>query len=380
MSVPPPQGLPPHRDLQLFHLRSTYPSIPSLHPEQQQCVDHVLSGRDVFITAPTSFGKSLCYALPALVLHSLPPARATSPSHAVSICISPLIALMSDQVSALRAKGVRAAMLSSSLSDGENASVLASLHGLAPPVLLYVTAERVVTSRFRDALRALQRHGRLGLFGVDEAHCVSSWGHDFRKPYSELGVLKRCFPAVPLIALTGSARPDVGRDIVRSLGIEGGEKVHRSFLRKNIRYEVRYLDGELCKTSVEEDMCNLILSRKGERGIVYAHKRDTVDALVKLFKQRGISCAGYHGKMTNAIKKKVQLDFETGKVDCCVATSAFGMGIDIADLRFVLNHSLPPSLENYYQESGRGRFQAQTSPLQLASWCQCGGYFVSVVS
>jgi superfamily II DNA/RNA helicase len=178
-------------------------------------------------------------------------------------------------------------------------------------------------------------------------------GHDFRKAYSQLGALRVNFPGIPLIALTATATEKVSASIVSSLAIPDAVLVQKSFLRANIRYEVRYVDGQLCRTTVVADIIKYIQKRAGQAGIVYAHKRETVEELVTALSKKGIKSVGYHGGLTPKTKKMVQHQYESGAVSVIVATTAFGMGIDKPDVRFVLNHSLPSSIEAYYQESGR---------------------------
>lgn len=182
---------------------------------------------------------------------------------------------------------------------------------------------------------------------------LSIQGHDFRKSYSQLGILRRTFPKVPIIALTATATKKVSDSIMESLDIPSAVRVHESFLRSNIRYEVRYVDGELCNSSVVADMIKYIRERPNDAGVVYAHKRETVEELVLELSQAGLKCVGFHAGMSTSTKKNVQRDFESGRAQLIVATTAFGMGIDKADVRFVINHSLPSSIEAYFQESGR---------------------------
>jgi ATP-dependent DNA helicase RecQ len=349
-----PPSAPPYRGEQQLHLAKHY-GYPCLHPEQQTAIDAVLSGRDVSITAPTSFGKSLCYIIPALVSFHLPSPSTGEPVHAVTIVVSPLLALIQDQCVGLASKSIPAAMISSSRSPKQNADVLSSLTGAFPPpcALLYVTAERVTSASFLNTLALMHRRGRVACLAVDEAHCISQWGHDFRHAYSQLGVLRGVLRGVPIIALTGSARPRVAASILESLRIPDAVRVQKSFLRSNIRYTVEYVDGSLCASSVEEHMVDYILARPGQVGIVYVHKRDQVERVVQLLARRGVACVGYHGGLSNKDKRAVQAEFDGGKATVCVCTNAFGMGVDASCVRYVLNHSLPSSLEAYYQESGR---------------------------
>lgn len=338
----------PRRRADQARLLERYYGLPRLHAEQQTAVDAVLCGRDASVIAPTAFGKSLCYVLPALV-------RFHGPAPAVTVVVSPLLALIADQVRALRGRGVPAAALSSAQSAAENRRTLAGLAapGRPPVALLYVTAERAVSPAFVAVLRRMRGAARLALLAVDESHCISQWGHDFRPAYARLGELRDALPGVPVIALTGSARPRVARAIVESLKIPDAVLVRKSFLRHNIKYRVEYVDGDLCASTVEQHLLEFVLARPDEMGIVYVHKRTDVADIVARLQARGVKCVGYHGGLPNTEKRRVQEEFETRKARVCVATTAFGMGIDLPCVRYVLNHGIPASMEAYYQESGR---------------------------
>lgn len=324
----------------------------TLRPQQAPVISTLLSGRDVLITAPTGHGKSLCFQLPALVCHDR--------SSAVSLVVSPLLALMHNQVTALRARRIPAALLSSAETDAANAKVLRALdtRGEIPFAMLYITPERLVTPAFLGILRRLHARGKLGILAVDEAHCISQWGHDFRTAYSKLGVVKENFPALPVVALTATATAKVRTDILSSLRIPDARHIHTSFLRANIRYEVRYADS--MENNVNEDLVDYVLDKRlpdgsgrFQRGIVYAFKRITVEDITTLLQVAGVPAVGYHGGMSAKTRKEAQRLFETGERPVAVASVAFGMGIDIAAIRYVVHHSLPKSVEAFYQESGR---------------------------
>lgn len=326
----------------------------SLRGQQEPVISALLSGRDVLVTAPTGHGKSLCFQLPALVRHDQ-----TSLSGCLSLVVSPLVSLMQNQVSALLANKIPAALLSSAETESANRKVIAAMQSHKLPfALLYVTPERLVKDGFLDVVERLYKRGKVALVAVDEAHCISQWGHDFRKAYARLGVVKERFPLLPVVALTATATPKVRQDIVKSLGIGTALHVHTSFLRENIRYEVRYADA--MEVSVEEDIVEYVHAKRKsdgtgefERGVVYAFKRDTVDAVTSLLQRSGVPAVGYHGGMTPKKRKEAQTSFETGVCPVVVASTAFGMGIDVAAIRYVIHHSVPKTVEAFYQESGR---------------------------
>lgn len=314
----------------------------------------LLSNHDVLVTAPTGYGKSICFQLPALIRYD------QSPQGCVSIICSPLVSLMQNQVSALRAKRIPVALLSSAETDADNRRVTNALcnNEKVPFALLYVTPERIVLDSFLQLMSKLHKRQRLALMAVDEAHCISQWGHDFRKAYARLGVVKKRFPLLPVVALTATATPKVKEDILASLNIIDAVQVHTSFLRENIRYEVRYADA--MKVSVEEDLLRYIKGRRVQdgsgafqRGIVYAFKRDTVDAVSQLLQKNGVPAAAYHAGMTPNKRKEAQHKFEAGVCPVVVSSCAFGMGIDVSAIRYVVHHSVPKTVEAFYQESGR---------------------------
>lgn len=326
----------------------------SLRGQQESVVRELLSNHDVLVTAPTGYGKSICFQLPALIRFD------KNPQGCVSIVCSPLVSLMQNQVSALRAKRIPVALLSSVESDADNRRVVNALCNdcNVPFALLYVTPERVVLDSFLQIMTKLYKKQRLALMAVDEAHCISQWGHDFRKAYAGLGVVKKRFPLLPVVALTATATPRVKKDILASLNILDAVQIHTSFLRENIRYEVRYADA--MQVSVEEDLLRYVKERRVqdgsgafERGIVYAFKRDTVDAVSHLLQKNGVPAVAYHAGMTPNKRKEAQHKFETGVCPVVVSSCAFGMGIDVSAIRYVVHHSVPKTVEAFYQESGR---------------------------
>ena len=299
--------------------------------EQAEIVECVASGNDALVLMPTGGGKSLCYQLPALLRDGC------------GIVISPLIALMQDQVEALRQVGVRAAYLNSTLDAGEAASVERDLLD-GNLDLLYVAPERLLTPR---CLNLLDR-ASISLFAIDEAHCVSQWGHDFRREYRELTVLHERWPEVPRIALTATADEPTRREIAERLGLEQARRFVSSFDRPNIRYRVVQKDG-----SGQRALLDFLHAHRGESGIVYAFSRKRVEKIAEQLQAAGINALPYHAGIDAEIRAANQRRFLQTDGVVMVATIAFGMGIDKPDVRFVAHVDLPKSVEGYYQETGR---------------------------
>ncbi len=298
---------------------------------QQEIIEHLVAGGDALVLMPTGGGKSLCYQVPAL----LRPGTA--------IVVSPLIALMQDQVAALTQLGVRAAFLNSTLDAASARNIERQL--LAGELdLLYVAPERLLTPRFLDDL--LPR-STIALFAIDEAHCVSQWGHDFRREYRELTVLHERFPQVPRIALTATADAPTRAEIVERLNLGQARQFVSSFDRPNIRYRVEE------KHEGRKQLLNFLRGRPNQAGIVYALSRRKVDETAEFLRGEGIHALSYHAGLDAAVRERHQTRFlrEDGVV--MVATIAFGMGIDKPDVRFVAHLDLPKSMEGYYQETGR---------------------------
>ena len=297
---------------------------------QREIVEHVVAGGDALVLMPTGGGKSLCYQVPALLRPGC------------AIVVSPLIALMQDQVAALTQLGVRAAFLNSTLDAGSALDVERQLvEGELD--LLYVAPERLLTSRF---LGLLER-ASLALFAIDEAHCVSQWGHDFRPEYRQLTVLHERWPQVPRIALTATADAPTRAEIVERLALHEARQFVSSFDRPNIRYRVEE------KRDGRKQLLNFLRGRPGQSGIVYALSRRKVDETAEFLRGEGIHALAYHAGMDASARAQHQTRFlrEDGVV--MVATIAFGMGIDKPDVRFVAHLDLPKSMEGYYQETGR---------------------------
>jgi ATP-dependent DNA helicase RecQ len=295
----------------------------------------VAAGGDCLVLMPTGGGKSLCYQIPALLRRG------------TGIIVSPLIALMQDQVSALREAGVRAALLNSSLSAQEAAAVERGL--LAGDFdLLYVAPERLLMPRFLQQLERLQAADQLALFAIDEAHCVSQWGHDFRPEYMQLSLLHERFPGVPRIALTATADRITREEIVLRLGLEGARLFVASFDRPNIRY--RIVEKANARAQL---LAFLRAEHAGEAGIVYCLSRRKVEETAAWLVEQGVFALPYHAGMDAATRGLHQARFQREEGIVMVATIAFGMGIDKPDVRFVAHLDLPKSIEGYYQETGR---------------------------
>ena len=299
---------------------------------QQAAVECVLAKKDCLVLMPTGGGKSLCYQIPALMQEGL------------TVVVSPLIALMKDQVDALRLNGVKAAFLNSSQENSAQQEIIAAIRN-DDVRILYVAPERLLqgSGQFIDFLKSL----RVSLFAIDEAHCISSWGHDFRPEYTQLGRLKTWFPEVPVIALTATADKLVRQDILEKLHIEHAEVFSSSFNRANIFYRVEP------KRDTYTQLFDYLDKRRDESGIIYCLSRNSVDALAADLRNDGFNALAYHAGHDKTKREKHQELFLKDEVKIMVATIAFGMGIDKSNVRFVVHHDLPKNIESYYQETGR---------------------------
>src|SRR5438874_5970721 len=307
-----------------------YFGFTSFRPLQEEIIRDALAGKDVFAVLPTGGGKSLCFQLPALVRPGL------------TVVVSPLIALMKDQVDALKAAGVPATFLNSSLAAGESRPRLRGLHN-GEFRLLYVAPERLMLSGFLDDVQ----RWNVSLFAIDEAHCISEWGHDFRPEYRQLAALRDRFPDVPVMALTATATERVRRDVVAQLRLRSAGCYVASFNRPNLTYRVA------AKAGAYEQILSFVRARPRESGIIYCQARKTAEALAGKLNADGVRVAPYHAGMETAERTRSQEAFLRDEVRVVCATIAFGMGINKPNVRFVVHYDLPKNIESYYQETGR---------------------------
>ncbi|BEV06731.1 DNA helicase RecQ [Methylophilus sp. DW102] len=318
--------------------------------QQQAIVEHVISGKDALVLMPTGGGKSLCYQIPALARDGL------------AIVVSPLIALMQDQVEALQQLGVNAAFLNSSLSAEDNARITRQVIS-GEIKLLYVAPERLMVGSFLSLLDEVQQHTGLALFAIDEAHCVSQWGHDFRPEYRQLTVLHNRFPDVPRIALTATADAPTRAEIISQLNLENARQFVSSFDRPNIRYHVGIKNNarQQLQAFLEREHAN-------DAGIIYCLSRKKVEETAAWLVEKGWSALPYHAGLPAQLRELHQRRFLREEGIIMVATIAFGMGIDKPNVRFVAHLDLPKSMEGYYQETGR----AGRDGLQANAWMVYG--------
>ena len=320
----------PFTPASLRHTLKTVFGYDTFRPHQEEIISGIIRGEDAFVLMPTGGGKSLCYQIPALHRPG------------VGIIISPLISLMKDQVDALTANGVAASCYNSSLSEAEARRTLARFHS-GELDLLYVAPERLMSDSFLERLQGMEP----ALFAIDEAHCVSQWGHDFRPEYIQLGRLRRLFPSVPLIALTATADPQTRVDIIERLGLGTAACHVAGFDRPNIRYTV------VEKQKPLQQVLSFLAGRSDEAGIIYALSRKRVEEVADKLKAAGIPAAAYHAGLPDRERNRVQEAFQRDDLRIVVATVAFGMGIDKPNVRFVIHYDLPKNIESYYQETGR---------------------------
>ena len=311
----------------------------SLRAGQAEVIADIFAGRPVVSVMPTGAGKSLCYQLPAVVLGE---------RGGVTLVVSPLIALMKDQVDSLRARGVPAVALTSQASADEQREILDGIRA-GMYTLVYVAPERFRSPRFADALRSLS--GRLALVAIDEAHCISEWGHDFRPEYRRLGEVVQALGAPRIAAFTATATPEVRRDIATQLGL-GEARLHvRGFDRPNLTYTVTTVGGAADKMA---KLSELVRLRESGVALVYASTRKNAEKYALELKAAGMRVRVYHAGLGDSVRETAQDTFMAGKLDAIVATNAFGMGVDKSDIRLVVHADIPRSPEAYYQEAGRG--------------------------
>ncbi len=315
----------------------------TFRPHQQDIVEHVIGGGDALVLMPTGGGKSLCYQVPSLIRDG------------VGIVVSPLIALMQDQVDAMRQLGVKAEFLNSSL-EYEAASAVEQQLMSGDIDLLYVAPERLLTPRF---LQLLER-ANIALFAIDEAHCVSQWGHDFRPEYRELSILYERFPTIPRIALTATADAPTREEIIERLSLANARQFITSFDRPNICYHMTQ------KVDANRQLLTFLKDRAGEAGIIYCMSRKKVEATAEWLSEEGYTAIPYHAGLDAQVRARHQQRFIREDGVIVVATIAFGMGIDKPDVRFVAHLDLPKSIESYYQETGRAGRDGAPSDAWLA--------------
>ncbi|PRJ57750.1 DNA helicase RecQ [Haemophilus influenzae] len=302
----------------------------SFRKGQEEVINAALNGQDALVVMATGNGKSLCYQIPALCFEGL------------TLVISPLISLMKDQVDQLQANGIEADFLNSSQTLEQQQQVQNKLIS-GQLKLLYVSPEKVMTNSFFQLIS----YSQVSFIAIDEAHCISQWGHDFRPEYTQLGGLKASFPDAPIMALTATADYATRQDILSHLNLENPHKYIGSFDRPNIRYTLEE------KYKPMEQLTRFVLAQKGKSGIIYCNSRNKVERIAESLCNKGVSAAAYHAGMETARRDRVQQDFQRDNVQVVVATIAFGMGINKSNVRFVAHFDLPRSIESYYQETGR---------------------------
>lgn len=302
----------------------------SFRKGQEEVIHAALNGQDALVVMATGNGKSLCYQIPALCFDGL------------TLVISPLISLMKDQVDQLQANGIEADFLNSSQTLEQQQQVQNKLIS-GQLKLLYVSPEKVMTNSFFQLIS----YSKVSFIAIDEAHCISQWGHNFRPEYTQLGGLKASFPHAPIMALTATADYATRQDILTHLNLENPHKYIGSFDRPNIRYTLEE------KYKPMEQLIRFVLAQKGKSGIIYCNSRNKVERIAESLRNKGVSAAAYHAGMETAVRECVQQDFQRDNVQVVVATIAFGMGINKSNVRFVAHFDLPRSIESYYQETGR---------------------------